>query len=192
LDGQLIEPAVSTLGEALDAARRRTQGRLIIEVLADGSPVPSAHLDQPPATAPYAGDLRLTTADTATLVKGALLDAADLIGHARETQEQAARLIHAGRIQEAMAEMESILQAWAMAHGALKLAREARASGAISSDTSNGADENDLMRLLTEVRRALANRDWSALADALEYDLGEQASNWGSRLTAIADRITVD
>ena len=40
---------------------------------------------------------------------------------------------------------------------------------------------------LTEVRRSLAGEDWSALADVLAYDMGDQAEHWKTALTSAAE-----
>jgi hypothetical protein len=42
---------------------------------------------------------------------------------------------------------------------------------------------------LEEVKRSLAAEDWSALADVLAYDLGEQAERWKLVLISLSDSL---
>lgn len=191
LDGQLLDPPVSTLGEALDAARALGDGRLIVEAMADDAPVPPEHLADPPIDAPYASELHLTTADAESLVKITLLDAAAMLGEMAPSQVEAAHHLHAGRTGEAMAALGEIVRAWTAAHAALRLAESSgilRGTPGVEA-AARQAESGNLGARLADVKRALQNRDWPALADALEYDLADEAARWSEMLAALADGI---
>ncbi len=192
LDGELLDPPVSTLGEALAAARDRAAGRLVVEVLADDQPIPSEHLEDPPRTSPYADVLRVTTAAASSLVKLALLDAAAMITEVRPRQIEAAQLLQSGRTPDAMDALREILEAWNSAHLAVQLADESRtieSGAAVEAAAMLQESTANLTRLLNDVKTRLAMKDWSALADVLEYDLSEHADRWSELLGTLADGV---
>jgi alpha-glucuronidase len=46
-----------------------------------------------------------------------------------------------------------------------------------------------LARALAELKRAIGASDWPGVADALEYDLKDQADRWRAVMNALADEI---
>lgn len=186
LDDRLLEGAGSTLGAALETARAGAKGRLIVDVLADGRRVPNEHLDSPPATSPYASELRLATADPRALASRALREASGELKGSVSAHTTAGELVQAGKTQDALAALVKALSAWETVQ------RTASACVAIESlvaPASRGGVElatNELTGHLEQIKKSLNSGDWSTLADVLLYDSGALIERWTKLLETLA------
>ncbi|MDX9910207.1 MAG: hypothetical protein RBS39_00095 [Phycisphaerales bacterium] len=231
LDGTPLELSEPTLREALRAAVERAEagrspapsgsgtsgGRIIVEALFDGRPLPAELLENPPTDRLDAGTLALTTADPVEVVRQTLLDACAAIGQLRSDQRAAADAIREGRLEHAIAPMQECLGVWqairdVVDHGSrlLPAAFEAggtTGSGAPQSTGSGGTPAADrqpggepvaggelgllIERLggsLRELQDALRSQDFATLGDLLGYDLDEQAGQWHDALSRARER----
>lgn len=175
LDGQLIDPQGSTLEHAIDTARDRAGGRLLVEILADGSPIPAQDLDNPPANSPYANELRFTSDDARTLHAEALDAVVATLADVRRTQTVAAEALQEGRVDVAIAKVAEVLELWKGVKDAISMILRVSAADARSGGALPDAIEG-LARGLHDLRRALAAQDWAALADCLGWDMQEHAA----------------
>jgi hypothetical protein len=188
LDDRLLEGAGSTLGAALATARAGASGRLIVDVLADGRPVPPEHLEAPPPTSPYAGELRLATADPRGLASRALRDASGELTRSAPAYARAGELVQAGKMQQALETLKDSLPAWEIV--------QQTASACLSIDGLLGEERRRrvetsleaLAKHLRQIKESLNAGDWSTLADALLYDSGALIGNW----TALLDTLATD
>lgn len=188
LDGKPLANAGTTLASALRAARSAAgAGRVVVEAVADGGPVSPAVLEHPPERDPFANELRLTSHDVGALLAPALAEVAAVLRRAGEDQSRVARLIHEGRLPQAVDVLPSVLEAWGQAQRAVEVVDEAVAAGTGVRGWEGGSRPalGSLAAQLTELKRSLAGEDWSGLADVLEYGLAEQASAWAERFEAL-------
>ncbi|MEM1165580.1 MAG: hypothetical protein AAGI30_04745 [Planctomycetota bacterium] len=185
LDDAPISTPDGTLGAALDAARAASHDRLVIEVLADGLPVPPEHLDDPPSNTPYAQELRFRSAPAGPLIAESLLQAAEALESTRGDHIDAAEQIQAGEIEAAMGQLGEILAVWQRLQALVELV--IRVPG-VSQDAAGGVERASvaLSSSLTELRDALTGRDWSTASDVLIEDLPALIDQWGGALRAAA------
>jgi hypothetical protein len=194
LDGQpLSVPEPMTFAAALRIAggNAERKGRVLVEVQIDGSPAPDALIDDPP-NEPVGGEVRMISVEPRSLVRVTLMDAVDALEAARERQRRCADLIQTGKVEEALAPLSEAIQTWQTVRDAVE--KSAAMLDLKLADLSPGAADQNMDSLvaglsarLGEIRRSLAGEDWSALADVLAYDMGEQAEHWKTALTSAAD-----
>ncbi len=188
---ELDAPSLRTaFGSAVELANGR--GRVIVDVLIDGTPIPG-DLIADPSDEPMAGEeLRFTSAEPRAMVRETLLDAVEALDQVIEHQREAADLVMAGKIDSVRASLEPVVGIWqavvlAIQRGAelLDLELDAlRVEGEPLSVRIAGLSER-----LGEVIRAVDRSDWSALADTLAYDMGDQAIAWQTMLQELAQSI---
>lgn len=190
-DTTLLETA-GTLGEALAAARDAAErrGRIIVEVLCDGEPASPDELSSADALSrpARASEVSLISADPRELVATTFDDAASALQDLRETQRELAEKIHKGSITEATAVLGEVLEVWSAARQALEQGSE-MASIDLTNDDTVADLAAGLTERLREVMRAVEQRDWSTLADELEYDLAEQAERWAGKFMELSSAL---
>lgn len=189
LDGATILQHAGTLGEALDAAREAAErrGRVVVEVMLDGAPASGDDLSNAealsrPATAKEAS---LVSAEPRDLVASTFEDAAAAMSDLRDTQRELALKIQQGRTGEATGALGEVFEVWEAARQALEQGAE-MASIDLGSDGAAADMIAGLTERLREVVRAVEAKDWSALADELEYDLAEQADRWAGKFAELS------
>lgn len=201
LDDALIEHARPTLAGGISAAAAiaERQGRIIIQVLADGSPLADEKLAELPDTADGVAELRMTSADTKSIVRVALSDAADLLDANLQIHKQTARLFQQGDIQGAFADLDRVVEVWRMARETLEkcaaalglngdqLARSALQVHRDFAEASNAV--GSLSATLAELKSGIERQDWATVGDLLEYDLPEQGQLWSAMLRAVSDHV---
>jgi hypothetical protein len=198
MDGTELEVSGSSLRDALAAATAAAsqRGRVIVDVEADGARVPDEQLVNPSDEAMAAAELQLTSAEPRALVETALGDAADAVDTLPADQRALADRIESGDVQAALGDLGGILQVWQAAHDSvhqgaallgmdLDTLRIETASGPATASERISA----LARSLEEVRRSVAERDWTALGDALRYDLEDSARAWVGLLRGMRERV---
>jgi len=184
-------PDVATaLAEGVRSAE--DQGRVIVEVLADGARLDDAALASGAVSRPV-NVLELRSADPRTLIARTLHDAAEALIHAKSEQLVAATAIQRGEPEKSLEPIGSALETWQLVRDAV-----VRSGALLGLDLagphareigSPGVDEKELVRVLGVVRDALTNEDWAALSDGLAYDLCPQAERWQESLTNLAEAI---
>lgn len=178
LDGRLIDEQGTTLNEAIDAARQHAGRRMIVQISADGSPVPASHIDLPPETSPYAQQLDFLSADPILLLRETMHDAIDAVERVKELQARSSEQLQRGELSEAIGTISELLDTWLGIRDAM--AYFVRAKGRSGNDSGDPADEaivEGLSAGLSSVRQALANQDWAGLGDALGWDMQERADD---------------
>ena len=195
LDDAPLTETPATLAEAIAAAAEhaRANSRVIVDIHADGRAIGAAELDDEEAMQHACDELRLTTAEPRAFVAVTMRDAADALGSARESQQQAAELIEAGNSDEAFRALEQGLDLWQAARQSLD-----QGSQLLGLDLSEVPLENPdalpeaiakLSASLEEVRRTVGAQDWAGLSDCLLYDLEDLIGEWQSLLRDVAAHI---
>lgn len=202
LDDALIENARPTLAGGISAAAEiaQSQGRIIIQVMADGAPLADEKLADLPDTADGIAELRMTSADTKSIVRVALGDAAELLDGHVATHKQAAGFFQQGDIQSGFAELDRVVEVWRIARETLEKCASAvgldgdalaKTTLDVHRDFAEAANAvPSLSAKLSELKSGIERQDWSAVADLLEFDLPEQAQLWSSMLRAVADHVS--
>ena len=145
------EPAGRTLADALAAVQAEAGARLIVEVHADGEPVPADHLTDPPDTNPYCDELTCVSADRAAIVRVSLGEAADLLGTLSEKYPEIVEQIQVGKTQEGLASLSNVFVVWQSIEQTIQSAT--RVDG-VTFAPSNGDDSVD--RLINSAVEQLA------------------------------------
>ncbi len=202
LDDTLIENARPTLfgGVSAAAAIAQSKGRIIIQVMADGAPLADEKLADLPDTADGVVELRLTSADTKSIVRVALCDAADLLEAHVDAHKHAAVQFQKGEVQAGFAELDKVVEVWRVARETLDKCAAAigldgdalaRTAADVHRDFAEASHAvTSLSTKLNELKSGIERQDWSAVADLLEFDLPEQSALWSSMLRAVADHVT--
>lgn len=193
LDGERLDGAGTTLSDTLDAARSRVGvRRLIIEAYADGREIPQGHLQEPPTTDPYAAEVKLISAETARLVQGPLMQASEAVGALEGRHAEIAELLQSGAIADALGELGQALETWTTAKSVLELAAQIIGPEIAGDQANIDAAIGELAKALAELKDAMERRDWSGLADALEFDIDPLASSWSDILRSAASNACAD
>lgn len=178
LDDAALSLDRPTFAAAIDAGGRaaRARGRELGPVLLDGTPVGEAILRHPPEAA-LGREVRMVSvaggAGAETAAQNGLAGAAAALARATSAQSLAAELIQTARVEEALRPLVEAVEAWQEVRAAV--AGELSWAAGLESFEAMIAELSERLR---EVERSLRVQDWSALADALAYDMKEQAEGW--------------
>ncbi len=196
LDEQQIEVERPSLRAAMSAAigLANGEGRVVIEVYADGEPLPSHLLDEPSDEPLSYAELRFASAIPSVMVQQILLDAADALDRVREDQESASAQIQAGQLSDARRSLEQVVSLWqlvvlAIQRGGALLDRDLTAIEAGDPPRPIADRIGTLRTDLEGLAAALGDEDWSALSDSLEDDMGAQVDDWQDALKIMADEV---
>lgn len=188
LDGQPVANAGTTLADALSAARAAVGSRLLVEATADGAPIPEDHFDLPPATSPYAGELRFTSADPVALARCTLGEAGDVLVTIRNQQKRAAACVQSGRVAEALPTISEVLAGWSAIRQAVEVVIQPALGLQFAPAAADALPGNisGLAQQLGAMKRALSSQDWAGLGDSLAYDLDDMADRWTGYLSDLS------
>jgi len=195
LDGRVLSIERPSLAEGLRAAIADAQslGRIVVEVVADGVRMTDDAITSATDAPSAISELRVSSADPVALVRVSVLDAADALEVARAEQAAAAELIQAGRVEDALQHLQVALSTWQAVRDVLQRGAAVLALNLSEikprlddGETSFTAASADLTKHLNEVKRALADLDWSALSDVVGYDLDAQVGVWKQLLSSFA------
>ncbi|MCC6320475.1 MAG: hypothetical protein IT438_03445 [Phycisphaerales bacterium] len=193
LDNEPVSIATPTLAAALAAVRESAEknGRVVVEVLRDGQPVPQHLLEQPTDAEEPESEVRCATADPRSLVAESMRHAAGELAASRPVHTRAAEAIQTGRLEAAMPLLSETMTIWSQVY---RVVVDGAALTGIGLGSEVGGrplsqSVQDLAGRLAELKRALTAQDWSGLADSIGYDLPEQASHWELLLHTLSDRI---
>jgi hypothetical protein len=178
---------------AADAVRR---GRIVIEVKADGIVLSGDDLSNPSDDDSPVLELSMLSAEPRLLVRQTVLDAADALESVRADQQHAAELIQTGNAGEALEVLQRAFITWqaardVVARGAalLSIPLDTLALQGVPEGATFASATTSLLAHLGQLKDALGNQDWSALADIVGYDLDADAQTWHALLTSFADYI---
>ena len=191
LDDHPIEVRPATIARAIEVGRDAAgaRGRIVIEVLGDGASINPALLDDPPADSAGFVELKLVTADAGLFVSVTLTDALGVLDEIGRAQARAGEAILSGREEEALEPLGSALTGWGLIRDVVE--KSSALLGLEPRAIEGGAEAIDaLADRLSEIRRALTERDSSALGDVLAYDMPEQVERWRGLLSAMERRAT--
>lgn len=194
MDDEALEASESTLSAGLKAAveAARAQGRVIIEVEADGEPLADEDLEAPSEDPAFCDELRFRSAEPRSLVRVTLLEAADALEQSRQACAKAADMLQTGQTAEALRHLGESLGTW---ESARRVVQEGCALLEIDIEGAEGlgpkaqAMIEALSSSLEEIKRALASEDWADLSDLLAFELDEQAQAWRDAMIRIADGV---
>lgn len=184
LDGECVAESSPNLAEALQAASTRAQerGRLILEVLADGQPLPGSSLDEPLSHPQPISELSLTSADPSAFALNILHEAAEAIDQAKDSQSVAADLLEQGDATQAFEKLSTGLQLWDMIHQVVE--RTLAIAPPTRAEDRESVDQHvvQLRDRLNDLRDSVNTQDWAALSDLIRYDMAELAQAWAVML----------
>ncbi|MCR9075239.1 MAG: hypothetical protein NXI07_04295 [bacterium] len=186
--------ANNSIADALDAAREHAEndGRLIIDILADGQTIDDAMLDNPPSDSGGISELRLTTTDPVAFLMETFTSARESLALVREDQSTAADHLRKGDLEPAVEALNAVLTGW-QAVGDVVAQSAELAEIDLNTFEFDGLHAKDVIEklgdTLFEIRTNLTHQDWSSLGDAIEYDLDDLAKQWDALLGALAKRV---
>lgn len=185
LDDQPIALERNSLACAIRTARQAAErsGRIIVEVLVNEIPVTGEELDHASDEHLGGASVRMISADPVELVATSADAGLAALENLCDLQAGAADAFRVGRIAEAVEQLDQVVGLWQSL--ADLSSRAAAITGEASHSNHVNAMLNELSPCLNEFRSTLANEDWVALADLLEYDLAEHAGEWRKLLRSL-------
>lgn len=176
LDERPIENPRASLASGLSAGIGAAEagGRVIIEATLDGRSLTDAQLSEP-SDEPAGGELRLSSASRAEVVRQSLDEARAVLAALPDAQRRCAQDIQVGKLSEAFATLSTMLESWQAARDVVERCAQL---GGIAPSVADPEAAADLARALERLKEALSTQDWSGASDLLEYDLGSLADRW--------------
>lgn len=197
LDGQPIRVDDPTLAGAMNAARSaaESRGRVVVEIKADGQPLPSSALENPAGAGPYAS-VQFISADPLSLVSGSLSDGAEALQAVKAVHQAAAASVQAGDTTSGLAQLQEALRTWGAVRDLVE--QTARLLGldlaTLVIPGAHGEITFDhavtlMVTRLKEVQGAVQREDWAALSDIVGYDLDALADVWIGLLNGLSAHV---
>ncbi len=194
LDDAPCDVTAETVGEAIAAGAEMAEGhgRLITDVIVDGSRWSDEQLTSRKGETAVADVVRLVTADPNELVDETLADATEALSEADELQRQAAELLQSGQQVVAMDKLQEAISIWLSVQKAI--VGGSRLIGLrLDEVVVNGAPIDQSISRLNErlltIRSALEDRDQIGLADTLLYEFPEVVAEWQEILEHLRRRV---
>jgi len=183
LDDQASELGGPTLGAVIDAAKADLDatGRIVVEVRVDGESLTGSQLDARWDDAVANREVKLYTADPASLAIEPLEQVRDRLGDAHTLQADAADLLQQDRGAEAFAKVAEAMSVWQQAQQTVS-----QSARLLRLDLDNLAVEGRTVPELTDqtlaqlqqLKALLESGDPVGLADALAYEWPELTTRW--------------
>lgn len=189
LDGQCVVEQADSLRDALAAASNRAEelGRLILEVNADGEPLPPQSLEAPEDHSGSIGELALVSADPQAFALNILHESADAVDQTLKLQVDAANKMEQGEPQDSFEALSAGLSMWDMVQQAIARTREIAPPAEAQLAARVDDHITQLRDQLLSVRGSIESQDWAALGDTLRFDLADLGTSWSSLLREWAD-----
>lgn len=183
LDHEPCESTASTIGDAIaDAARAaEARGRMIIEVVVDGTRWTESELAQPELVAGTAREITLLSTDPRALVAHTLDEASESLLEADALTRRAAEGIQANQDTEALQQLGDALGIWRHVQEAvLKCARaiDLNLDEFSTGSTPFPTSVERLHRELMAIQASIEAQDPAGLADTLLYELPDVTGEW--------------
>jgi len=188
LDQSECKIPADTVGQAIDAVSHlaRQRGRLIVEVLVDGTSWSPQQIDDQTSRTAAAKEVSLLTADPAELIGQTFQDASLALKDADQLQQSAAAQLQTGQTREAMNQLTQAFGIWSSVQQAVEMGTQL-AEIPMNTFTVPGESGKpitldrvivQLHERLHQVRSSLQSGDTVALADILLYDLPTVVHQW--------------
>ena len=195
LDENEIAVSRPTFAAAVAEVRQLAEARqrVIVEATLDGLAVPDDALMNPPDDEYPDSELRFVSDEPLELVRRTLGQVAESLDGTKKQQALAAELIQTGKLDDAMQSLSVSLNSWTqvqqvVTNGVLLLGLSLDDLKVNQTPVSRSVDA--LAGHLGELKRAIGAQDWSGLADALAFDMQEQADSWKRVLNGLSDVIS--
>ena len=194
LDERAVEGEFGSVASAIRSAAEsaESQGRVVIEVAADGGPIDPGLLSDPPQdhTAGLT-EIRFVSTPLAAFVQTTLYDALPVLDEIRSDAARAAEMIQGGEVEAALEPLERARSSWRLVLDVIEksslLLGVDRAAPVGGDGAGSIADaEAMLAKSLVEVKRAVTEQDWSALSDELAYEVPGQVEAWKGIVSGLA------
>ena len=181
-----------TVAGALTAASELVtgSGRLIVEVFVDGVAWTEEDLSTGDHTTRPAGEVRMTTAHPAELLRDTFAHAAEAVLNAEEIQRAAAKLMQANQVRSGFDRLLEALAIWGSVQTAVSRGLEL---GVVSRDEirAKGIDLDGALtaldRQLRTLRDSMVAQDATAVSDCLLYEFPSTSKVFASTLAALAN-----
>lgn len=198
LDGESLRIDRPTLAAAMKSASdaARVRGRIIIEMKADGQRIPDELLARASEELTTVKVLSFASAEPRGLVSQSLVDAAEALGNVIADQAAVAEAIDAGRTEDAVEPLQRVITTWQSVRDVVD--RSSAVLGVRLADVRVNVTEGEatfeeasvpLREALRALRDGMENEDWSAVSDAVGYDLDAQAKSWIVLLRGVAAKV---
>ncbi|MCH2161949.1 MAG: hypothetical protein MK085_08765 [Phycisphaerales bacterium] len=193
LDNEPCTIEAENLGEALAAASDLAEGRgrLVVEVLVDGTLLSDAQLQEESLLCSTAGEIELKTTTAAALLRETFIQAAESIRDTARIQENAAELLRSGQPSQGMQAIGTALASWGEIHEAavkgLLLAGEDPENLVVRQIPFEEAN-SALQQQLGELQRGIEAQDASSICDCLLYEFPKVCEIWIEVLQGMATR----
>lgn len=201
LDDRVLGVACASPAEGLHAAaaEARKLGRLVTGARLNGVELSADEVqrlvDPGDTPGPAGAVLHVSSTDARMLVRQTLEGVSRALEQAVTHHHAAADHLEHGRVPDAMRELGAALSIWQALEHAVRLAGSASSDEVLATARGRPASVDRLAGELpalaadlAEVKRSLQDRDWSALGDALRYELPAHVERWRAELArACAD-----
>lgn len=196
LDGTniLVEPPTLAAAIAAGAKAAESQGRIIVEVKADGVSLPSEALANPSTAPGECADVVMVSADPRALVRVSLLDGVEALASLKPLHGAVADALASGNLQLAMDQLREVLNTWQalqnlLEHSRALLGVDLATVSVPAGEPGFDARAAEFVTYTRAIRDAVTNQDWSALSDTVGYDLDAAADSWSILLQSLADHV---
>jgi len=193
IDSVPHDVAGATVGEVLELAARRAEeaGRLIVEVVVNGTPWDSDALGDEARLAAPAERLDVVTEDRIDVVRRPLLDAIAALDDVERLQRESAEALQADRRIEAYPKLQDAIDVWLDVRQAAVMS-----ATMLEVDLERLRDElpaaaaafGDLERLLHALLAAIRDQDTVGTTDTLLYEMPDVIDRWRSVLEDLVRR----
>lgn len=194
LDGRELATGVTTLRDAVRLGIEATSssGRMIVQVLRDGAPIPPEMLDSGNIETGE-GTIEFLSALPAEMVRSVLVQCAEALEATEQTQQEACELIQSGDTGGGLALLQTALETWQSVRDALDKSGQLLGCDlasielpGIDEDAGFAASMRSLVSALRDLKDANDREDWSALSDIAGYDLDACSKHWRRLLAELA------
>lgn len=196
LDGTSIQVDPPTLAAAIAAGAKaaESQGRIIVEVKADGEALSSDALSNPGGLAGACEDVVMISADPKALVRVSLLDGVEALATLKPLHAAVVDALATGNLQLALDQLREVLNTWQALQNLLEHSRALLGVDLGQVPLPEGepgfdARAVEFVSFTRAIRDAVMNQDWSALSDTVGYDLDAAADSWSVLLRALAEHV---
>lgn len=195
IDDQATTLPGDTVAQVMQQAQTRItdQGRMIVEVQLDGRTLVDDALDHASELPMADAELRLYTADPATLCIESLEQARPRLDQAQQLTQQASELLQQDQTPTAMQHLGEILAVWQQVQQVVShvLALSQIDPEALTVDGETAQQMiHSLVERFEEMREQVVAGDAVALADALAYEWPETAGKWQQLIDAMIHQLS--
>lgn len=194
LDDHELESVSGGAAEALATVRDacEAQGRLITDVFLDDRHLDRSGLDSLADTNPPGSELRCQSADPLNLVAETFEYVCDALDQVGSLHESISAHFQAGHMPEGINELKEALTLWdsvrqGVEQGCMLVHLDVEQMRGETAPVDQAL--SSLAQRLDEIREAVSNQDWSALADTLGYEMKPVVDDWRTFIHLLSDRV---